>query len=136
MILSKPLGRMQQAAMKVNVLSPEIYIIAKADALHFSGRQHRLVRKGESKETTPGSEAVACCKMVFVSTWETRHVLLAWSREYGQTSRKGRGCADDMLGVGSADSTLSRGKPCTRGSGRRNGASGSPLGLNCTQRQG
>ena len=56
MILSKPHGRMQQAAMElsVNVLSPVIRVIKRADAVHSSGRQNFLSRLWQDLESLFG----------------------------------------------------------------------------------
>jgi len=55
----KLLGRRYQAATQVNVLSPEILLITKADGFHIHGRQYCNARNSESITASSGSEAVA-----------------------------------------------------------------------------
>lgn len=55
----KPGGGMYQAATKVNVLSFEIFVIIEADAVHLSGKQHRVRRYGKYCSALSESEAVA-----------------------------------------------------------------------------
>jgi len=52
-------ARRYQAATKVNVLSPEITIIAEADELHDYRRLQCCTVNGKDTASLPGSEAVA-----------------------------------------------------------------------------
>ena len=51
-----------QAVTQVNVLSPEIFNMSEADAIHVRGRQHNLCRNWRGRESSlTGSEATAWC---------------------------------------------------------------------------
>lgn len=83
----KPTAERYQAATQVNVVSPEIVHIEKADGIRESGRQHGDVRNGEGMATFPGSQTAAWYRMDRDGTWET---LAGPRRGYPQTSRKGK----------------------------------------------
>ena len=83
----EPTAERYQAATQVNVYSPEIVLIEKADRVNASGRQHGDVRNGEGMATFPGSQTAAWYRMDRVGTWET---LAGPFRGYPQTSRKGK----------------------------------------------
>ena len=82
----EPTAERYQAATQVNVVSPEIVLIEKADRIQVSGRQHDLGRQGKAKITFPGSQTAAWYRMDCVGTWET---LTGPRRGYPRTSRKG-----------------------------------------------
>ena len=52
-----------QAVTQVKVLSPVIFNVVEADALHVSGKQQEQSRKGEGLFSLPGSESMACVEM-------------------------------------------------------------------------
>ena len=54
-----PGGRRYQAATQVKGLSPEMSIVIEADMLHFHGRQHGYIRKGEGVAALSGSKTGA-----------------------------------------------------------------------------
>ena len=60
----EPMAERYQAATQVNVYSPEIVLIEKADRVNASGRQHGDVRKGEGMATFPGSRTAAWYRTV------------------------------------------------------------------------
>jgi len=82
----KPTAERYQAATQVNVLSPEIVLIEKADRIQESGRQHGDVRNGGGMAAFPGSQTAAWYRKDRVGTWET---LTNPFKGYLQTSRKG-----------------------------------------------
>ena len=135
MNLSKPYRRMQQAATKVNVLSPVMSNITKADAFHFVGRQH--LRNGDRQEGADfvgilGSGMLQDGKCINLGG--PFYASCSQGAEYQQTSLRGQGCWERRTEVGSARSTLSAGKPHTWGRGRRGEASGNVFGIQASQR--
>jgi hypothetical protein len=142
MNLSKPYRRMQQAATKVNVLSPVMINITKADAFHIVGRQHLRNRNWQECADFVGilgSGMLQDGKSINLGD------PLCASRLQGvecqQTSLRGQGCWERVTEVGSVRSTRSAGKPCTRqqdsllwGRDRRGKASENGLGIYATLR--
>jgi hypothetical protein len=136
MILSKPLGRMQQAAMEesVNVLSSVIFIIKRADAFHCDGRQYFLShfwRDLKSLFGVLGSGMLQDGLAVNLGELLSSYVE---SREYLVTSQQRREAKDNLTAVGAIRSTRSAGKPRTWGRDCGEGADGSALGFHITQR--
>ena len=82
----EPTAERYQAATQVNVVSPEIVLIEKADRIQVSGRQYGGARNGEGMATFPGSQTAAWYRMDRDGTWET---LADPVSGYPQTSRKG-----------------------------------------------
>jgi len=90
----KPAYGRYQAAIRLrrmNVLSPEIVVIEKADSIHKLEGNMAMNVTGEFMGTFPGSEAVAWCRTERIGTWETRS---DFRKGYPPTSRKGRGSGD------------------------------------------
>jgi hypothetical protein len=135
MNLSKPYRRMQQAATQVNVLSPVITNVTKADAFHIVGRQYlrnRDWQEGADFVGILGSGMLQDGKCINLG--DPFYASRPQGVEYQQTSLRGQGCWERMTEVGSARSTRSPGKPCTWGRGRRGEASGRELGIHASQR--
>ena len=135
MNLSKPYRRMQQAATQVNVLSPVISNVTKADALHNVGRQYlrnRYRQEGADFVGVLGSGMLQDGRCINLG--DPFHASRSQGAEYQQTSLRGQGCWERETEVGSARSTRSTGKPCTWGRGRRGEASGNVFGIHVTQR--
>ena len=135
MNLSKPYRRMQQAATQVNVLSPVMSNITKADAFHIVGRQH--LRNRDRQECADfvgilGSGMLQDGKCINLG--DPFYASRPQGVEYQQTSLRGQGCWERRTEVGSARSTLSAGKPHTWGRGRRGEVSGNVFGIHVTQR--
>lgn len=133
--MSKPHRRMQQAATQVNVLSPVMFNVTKADAFHFVGRQY--LRNRDRQECADfvgvvGSGMLQDGKCINLG--DPFHASHPQGVEYQQTSLRGQGCWERGVEVGSTRSTRSAGKPCTWGRGRRGEASGNVLGIYVTQR--
>lgn len=136
MILSKLHGRMQQAVMvqTVNVLSPVIGIVGRADAFHSDGRQYRTDR---IRRDLFGLLGVLGNGMLqdgyIVNLGELKNSYLT-NDEYVRTSQIRQGRAKGSSAVGAIRSTLSTGKPRTWGRDCRDVASGSALGFPITLR--
>ena len=135
MNLSKPYRRMQQAATQVNVLSPVMFHVTKADAFHTVGRQY--LRNRDWQEDADfvgilGSGMLQDGKCINLG--DPFYASRSQGMEYQQTSLRGQGCWEGETEVGSARSTRSAGKPCTWGRGRRGEASGNVFGIHVTQR--
>ena len=136
MILSKPHIRMQQAAMEksVNVLSPVITIIKKADAFHCDGRQYSLSHFRQDLKSffgVLGSGMLQDGLAVNLGELLSSYVE---SREYLVTSQQRQGANDYLTAVGAIRSTRSTGKPRTWGRDCREGADESALGFHITPR--
>lgn len=137
MILSKPYVRMHQAAMRklVNVLSPVIFVVVEADAVHVCGRRNLFVRYGQEQVDSIG--VLGSCmiqKGYAVNLGEPLCSCTEHSGEYVPTSQQRQGRTNGTTAVGPACSTPRTGKPCTWGRGRRGEAGGSTLGFLITQR--
>ncbi len=64
------------AATQVKVLSPEISIDARGQALHLAETSNGLRDKnGERNYGVPGSESAAGKSTVIAGTWEVRHAF-------------------------------------------------------------
>ena len=136
MILSKPHGRMQQATMEisVNVLSPVIIVIERADAVHSSGRRNFLSRLWQDLESLFGVlgsgmlQNGLCVNLgELLSSYDKNH-------EYLVTSQQRRGAKNNVTAVGAICSTRSAGKPCTWGRDCGVSANESELNSRITQR--
>ena len=65
-------GKGYRATTKVKGLSPEIFIIPEADAVHVSGRQNLHNRYGRGYVNPAGSETVALYQRDITGTWENQ----------------------------------------------------------------
>ena len=136
MTLSKPLGRMQQAAMEksVNVLSPVMVIIKKADAFHSDGRQYSLSRTWRDSMSFFGVLGSGMLQDGLAVNLGELLSSCVESREYLVTSQQRREAKDNITAVGAIRITRSAGKPRTWGRDCGEGADESALGFNTTQR--
>ena len=133
--MSKPHKRMHQAATQVNVLSPVMSKITEADAFHNVGRQYP---RNRYRQECVDSVGILGSGMVqdgrCVNLGDPLLALWLAGAEYRQTSQSRQGCWDGVVGVGSARSTPSAGKPRAWGRGRRGEAGGMVLGIHASQR--
>lgn len=133
--MSKPHRRMQQAATRVNVMSPVILHFTEADALHVVGRQYLRSRNWQD-----GADSVGILGSGMLQDGNCVNLGAPFrasefmTSEYRQTSQMRQECWNRETEVGSVGSTLSAGKPRTWGSGRRGGASGNVVGIHASQR--
>lgn len=135
MKLSKPHKRMQQAVTHVNVLSPVIFIVMEADALHFSGRQHEFVHHRQGQDHSIGVLDNCMLQVGFRSRLGRSVTFLrAQAREGLQTRNKIRGCKCNVTEVGAVRSSRSAGKPRTWQRDGRVGANEGTLGFPTTPR--
>ena len=125
MNIPKPYRRTSQAATQVKVLSPVIINVAKVDAFHGVGRQHSHARKWREHVGFAGVLGRGMTRDgLHVNLGDPCGSQPVDAGGYLSTSCKRQGDRDDYVEVGSARSTLSTGKPCTWGRGRRGEASG------------
>ena len=111
----KPVEGTYQAATKVKVLSPVIYDIIEADAVHYAEGSTKgdvkvsrhLLYRGQS----PWHDM----------RWNLRELgrSLIFLQRYAGTRQQSQELANGIREVGLTDSTLSMGKPCTWGSGQQ-----------------
>jgi hypothetical protein len=118
---AKPKGRMSQAVMQMNGLSPVIFIITEADAVHLVGRQYQRSRHGLDASGSVGVLDNGMIQDGCSMNLGDPAGSSAERREYARTSRKRRGLADGTQEVGSVRSTRSLGKPGTGGRDRQSG---------------
>lgn len=124
--MPKPYRRTNQAVTRVKVLSPVIINVAKVDAFHCVGRQHSRDRNWREHVGFVGVLGRSMIRDgLHVNLGDPCDSLAADAVGYLSTSRKRQGDWDDCVEVGSARSTPSVGKLCTRGRGSRGEASGS-----------
>jgi len=111
----KPVEGTYQAATQVKVLSPVINNVVEADVFHCT-------------ESSTKGDAKVSCHLLYrgLRPWHGMRWKLSelgrfsvFLKRYAETSRQGRGLANDTEEVGLADSTWSMGKPCTWGSGQQ-----------------
>jgi hypothetical protein len=126
---------MQQAATQVNVLSPVIITIARADAFHDVGRQYLRDRNRQESADFVGILGSSMLQDGnCVNLGDPLSASTPKATEYLQTSQSRQECWDRLTEVGSAGSTPNAGKPRTWGSGRRGEASGNVFGIHASQR--
>jgi hypothetical protein len=136
MIPSKLHRRMYQAVMEqsVNVLSPVITNVEKADAFHYDGRPHFVTRFWQELRSFSGVLGNGMMQDGnAVNLGELKNSFLT-KGEYVRISQIRRGRAEDFSAVGAIRSTRSMGKPCTWGRGCRDGEGESALGFLITPR--
>jgi hypothetical protein len=115
----KPKETMYQAITKVNVLSPVIFIIAEADAVHVCGRQHCPNRSRQEESSSVGVLGNGMVQDGIYVNLGDLYSSAFYTRQYAGTSRKGQGLAKDHTEVGLGGSTRSKVTPCTWGSAQQ-----------------
>ena len=118
----------------MNVLSPVMFVVEKADAFHHDGRPHFLTRNWREFKSFSGVLGNGMLQDGnAVNLGELKNSFLS-KGEYVRTSQIRRGCAEDFSAVGATRSTRSMGNPCTWRRGCRDGAGESALGFLITPR--
>lgn len=117
----KPKERMSQAVMQMNGLSPVIFNVTEADAVHNArrrnqGSRYRLDDSGSVGVLDNGMIQDGCSVNLGDPVGSS-----AGRQEYAGTGRKRRGPGEGTQEVGPMGSTRSLGKPGTWGSDRQNG---------------
>lgn len=111
---SKPHWRKLWAATHVNVLSPVIFNVTDADALHLVGRQYVVVRKWQVQQHSVGVLDSGTQRLSFRSRLgRSVRFLQAQACEYLQTTRTSEECGNNVTEVGAVRSSPSAGKPRT-----------------------
>jgi hypothetical protein len=133
---SKLHKRMYQAVMEqsVNVLSPVMSKVEKADAFHSDGRPHFATHYWQelcSFSGVLGNGMMQDGDAVNLGELKDSFLL---KEEYVRTSQIRQGRAEDFSAVGATRSTRSMGKLCTWGRGCGDGAGESALGFLITPR--
>ena len=116
-------GVCQPQCESVKVLSPEIFLVALGQGLHFLEASIGMHAIGECISDVPGSESVAGKRTVYVGTWENRSVPNG-SRQEAEKVTKWYGVSVVGLTHSRGVAGVMPGEPCTRWCTALEGVSG------------
>ncbi len=108
---------MNQAVTKVNDVGPVIFLVTKADAAHFSGRQYYFSRKWRERDSFVGVLDDGMIQDgLFVNLGDLHSSETKVESQYVETSFKEQGLTNGYAEVGLEGSTLSEIRTRTWGS--------------------